>query len=129
MGELLLLGTTPAPPHRKIGRTARSTVRTVPWRHEADTLTELSRLRNAGHYLLGLEVLDASVSLFDFVLPAGLGEDKLLYLIAGNERHGLSPEVIGLLAGAVHLPMYGGNTSLNVSVALGAAVYGLVGRF
>ncbi len=100
-----------------------------PWRQESDSLTELNRLRDAGHYLLGLEVLDASVSLFDYALPAGLGEDKLLYLVAGNERHGLAPEIINLLDGAVHLPMYGRNTSLNVSVALGAAVYGLVGRF
>lgn len=75
--------------------------------------------------MLALEITDASQSLFDFQLPgaaAGL-PNRPIYLIAGNESAGVSQELLDLCHASVHLPMYGQNTSMNVSVSLGAAVY------
>jgi tRNA G18 (ribose-2'-O)-methylase SpoU len=59
------------------------------------------------------------VSLFDYRLPAG----QEIVLVVGAESGGVSPTLLQLCDEAVYLPMHGQNTSMNVSVALGAAVY------
>lgn len=52
--------------------------------------------------------------------------DKKILLIIGAERFGVSEELLNLATKTIHLPMLGVNTSMNVSVATGIAVYHLV---
>ncbi|WP_116107752.1 TrmH family RNA methyltransferase [Lewinella sp. IMCC34191] len=118
LNGIVLAGSTPRPPNSKIGKTARSTVRTVPYTEVADPLTYLRAAREREAYILSLEFADNSQSLFDFAPPAGE-----IILIAGNESVGISEDLLSLSNAAVHLPMHGQNTSMNVSVAVGAAVY------
>lgn len=47
-------------------------------------------------------------------------------LIVGNEKEGISPEVLDVIDQAVHIPMYGHGSSMNVSMAAGIVVYGLL---
>ena len=85
--------------------------------------------------MLALEITDRSESLFDFVPRSpGFGDSAAgsagydLLLIPGTERTGVRAPLLARCDAAVHLPMYGENTSMNVAVALGAAVYLLLAR-
>ena len=120
---LVLGGQTPLPPHPKIARTARATVRTVSWTHVPDCLEWLDDRRDL--YVIGLEPTDRSQSLFTFPLPP---RPRPLLLVAGNESAGLSPTLLSRCHATVHLPMYGQNSSMNVTTALAAAAYLLRAR-
>jgi tRNA G18 (ribose-2'-O)-methylase SpoU len=52
--------------------------------------------------------------------------NKKLLLIIGAEKFGVSEELLKKVTTAIHLPMLGVNTSMNVSVATGIAVFKLM---
>ncbi len=101
----------------------------MPYHYVADAVAYLERCRAAGAYILSLEITSASSSLLDYQLPPAVttGEQEVI-LIAGAEDAGISPEILACSHHSVHLPMHGQNTSMNVAVALGAAVYLLVNQ-
>ncbi|MEM7574482.1 MAG: TrmH family RNA methyltransferase [Bacteroidota bacterium] len=75
-------------------------------------------------YVLAFEITDQSTSLLDYQLPAEVvSGQQALCLVPGAEAQGVSQELLDLCDASVHLPMYGQNSSMNVGVALGAAVY------
>ncbi len=89
--------------------------------HQAPDLPALLRKYRACRYvIIGLELTDHSVPLaaFDF-RPLRTG----LVLVAGAERSGIQPAVLAVLDAAVHVPMYGRNSSLNVATALAIGLY------
>ena len=47
-------------------------------------------------------------------------------LVVGNEPAGVDPGVLALADQTLYIPMAGQKTSINVSVAFGVAVYGLL---
>ncbi len=49
-------------------------------------------------------------------------------LIIGNERHGVSIELLEICKTSLHIPMLGQNSSMNVSVATGIVLYHLLGK-
>ncbi len=119
VAELVLAGTTPTPPNPRIHKTARSTVRTVPFRIAGHPLEVIKNYRALGYRIIALEVTSDSRSVFDYIPAPG----KPILLIAGTESSGVAPDLLDRCDLALHLPMYGQNTSMNVAVALGAAVY------
>ena len=76
-------------------------------------------MRFAGVRIVALEITDRSASLFDYRLPP----DQEIVLVVGAESGGVPTTLLQHCDEAIYLPMYGQNTSMNVSVALGAAVY------
>lgn len=129
LSGLFLTGSTPLPPNGKIAKTARATVRHVDWQHRPDAAALLRERRAAGALVLALEITDESVSLFDYRLPGGGAGAAEVVLVAGSEAAGVPSDLLAECDAAVHLPMFGHNTSLNVAVACGAAVYLLLGRW
>lgn len=127
LSSLILSGKTPSPPHPKIAKTARSTVRSVPWSSTNDVIATLQTAKENGAYVLALEITNASQSLLDYQLPSQL-KDSPIYLIAGNEAGGIEQALLDICDASVHLPMFGQNTSMNVAVAMGAAVYLLLAQ-
>jgi len=124
LAGLLLAGTTPQPPNPKINKTARSTVRSVDHAYGSDPVALLRHYKNDGAFIIALEITDESESLLAYRLPAEiLTSDREVILVAGAEDHGVSPELLALCDVSVYLPMSGQNTSMNVAVAMGAAVY------
>ncbi|WP_262490625.1 TrmH family RNA methyltransferase [Neolewinella marina] len=117
--RLVLTGSTPRPPHPKIRKTARTTERSVEYESADDAVQYVRDARERGAHILALEITDRSESLFTYAPPV-TGE---IVLIAGNEAAGIPRRLLAECDASVHLPMYGRNTSMNVSVALGAAVY------
>ena len=130
LAGLVLTGSTPRPPHAKIDKTARSTVRNVPHVFADDVITYLKSRIADGAYVLALEITDESTSLLEFQLPLDVSTgQRELILIAGAEDHGVSSKILSLCAAGAHLPMHGLNTSMNVAVALGAGVYLLISQY
>jgi|AntRauTorckE5430_2_1112549.scaffolds.fasta_scaffold01754_3 tRNA G18 (ribose-2'-O)-methylase SpoU len=127
LAGLLLAGTTPRPPNHKIDKTARSTVRSVLHLYGENAEILLRKQKESGAYILALEITDHSESLLTYRLPAdACAAGREVVLVAGAEDQGVPPVLLALCDGSVHLPMFGQNTSMNVAVALGAAVYLLV---
>ena len=123
IAELWLVGITPQPPHRQLAKTALGSVDSVPWRHFETIEAAIQAARDAGNQILALEKTENSTSLWEAELKFPL------CLVAGNEAEGLSEETMNLCDGVVHLPMLGHKNSLNVSVALGAAIYEVLRRY
>lgn len=124
LSGLLLGGTTPCPPHSKLAKTARATEKSVAWQHIDDLPAYLEAQKAAGALVLALEITDESQDLLSYQLT----ENRPVYLIAGSESHGVDQSLLDCCDAAVHLPMYGQNSSMNVAVAMGAAVYLLLGQ-
>lgn len=105
-----------------MAKTARSTERSVSWTYAGEASDFLQKAKESGDFILALEITDESQSLLDYELPP-LVAGRSVYLIAGNEASGVSQDLLDSCNASVHLPMHGQNTSMNVAVATGAAVY------
>lgn len=70
---------------------------------------------------LALEWTDKSVNLYEFAPPS-----KELLLIVGNEQKGLPEDLLSQCEEAIHLPMYGKHSSMNMAMASAIAVYHII---
>jgi tRNA G18 (ribose-2'-O)-methylase SpoU len=66
---------------------------------------------------LGLEITDQSTPYTEVAAREGN------VLVIGHEAHGIPKPILDMCQEAMHLPMYGVNTSMNVAMAAGIAVY------
>ncbi len=77
----------------------------------------LKRFRGEGYRLVALEQASGSQSLFDYRF------DRRTVLVIGNERLGVSDEVLALVDDAVEIPVYGLPYSHNAATATAMALY------
>lgn len=77
----------------------------------------LKQLRADGYRLVGLEQTTNSHDLCEFQY------DRRTCLVVGNERLGLTEEILALLDQVVEIPMYGVPHSHNVATATAIAIY------
>lgn len=77
----------------------------------------LKKLKAEGYRLVGLEQTTNSQVLYDFRF------DRRTCLVVGNERLGLTDDLLELLDAAVEIPMYGLPYSHNVATATAVAIY------
>ena len=77
----------------------------------------LARFREGGYQLVGLEQTSGSESLHAFRFQ------RRTALVVGNERLGLTREVLGQLDRVVEIPVYGMPYSYNVATAVAMALY------
>jgi tRNA G18 (ribose-2'-O)-methylase SpoU len=119
-----LTGGSPRPPDARLRRAARATESHVPWTHEDDPLVLVARLRAAGWRIVALELTTASQDVRAFAVAPG---DRVC-LVVGAEDAGVAPALLAACDAAVHVPMRGRNSSMNVAVATGIAVHEIAGR-
>lgn len=119
--RLILGGSSPHPPHRKISRTARATEQWVPFEIAVDLPLLLQERRQRGYQLIGLEITNQS----QLIRSYPFAPQRPIVLVTGAEQHGIPAAVLELLDACVHLPMYGRNSSMNVATALAIALYEL----
>jgi len=67
--------------------------------------------------LYALEITSESKDIFQTELSG------MFSIVVGNERQGISQELLDICSAAIHVPMYGGNGSMNVAHALAIALY------
>lgn len=105
---------------KKWKRVARSAHQYVPYSF-LNTLEEVENLQ-IEQQLVALEWTNDSIPFQQFqpVQP--------VILVLGNEQRGVSEELLQLVQRSIHIPMYGVNTSMNVTMAAGIATYGLIDK-
>jgi tRNA G18 (ribose-2'-O)-methylase SpoU len=99
---------------RKIARDGADTVqleirRTLP--------PVLEKLRNDGYRLVGLEQTTNSRNLHEYEFP------RRAALVIGNERSGLTEDILAMLDDVVEIPVWGLPYSYNVATATSMALY------
>lgn len=104
----------------KTQKVARSTTEWVPYLSYSNWSTFSSPV--PGMRILALEWTNKSIPFHREEVSWPLG------LIVGNEQHGVSKAALQICSGSIHIPMLGLNSSMNVSMAAGIAVYGLLGK-
>lgn len=117
--RLLFAGHGPDLAHPKAKRAARSTDTWVDHSSGVDALEILARAKAKGFEIVAVERTERSVDV------ARLGERPAdpLVLVLGNERRGIPSAVLAQCSGAVHIPMYGRGSSMNVVQAASVAVH------
>lgn len=117
----LVLIDTPAVNNRKVRRVARHCDQYVPYTEIAVS----TFLTNSQTWqpLIALEITSTSEDIYKAEIP----ED--ITLVVGNEQHGIPPKVLAVCGRAVHIPMMGQNSSMNVATAAGIALYEWHRRF
>ncbi|MBC2705100.1 RNA methyltransferase [Desulfobacula sp.] len=77
----------------------------------------LLKLRKEGYRLVGLEQATNSVSMHDYAFL------RRSALVIGNERTGLTPDVLEVLDDVVEIPVYGLPHSFNAATATSMTLY------
>ncbi len=83
----------------------------------------LEKLRSEGYTLIGLEQTSGSQSLYDYAFP------RKTVLVLGNERTGITAEILALLDATVEIPTYGLPYSHNVATAAAMGLYEYCRRY
>ncbi len=78
-------------------------------------------LKKEDYNLVALELTDESAPIEKMKIEAG----EKIALVIGNEQHGVSNSILNLVSQCVHIPMFGENSSLNVTQATGIALFTL----
>jgi tRNA G18 (ribose-2'-O)-methylase SpoU len=117
--KIYLCGYTGYPPRSQISKTALGAENTVPWEHHWQGVKLIKKLKKQGVKIIVLETIPGAKPLPNFKakFPAAL--------IVGNEKTGLSPQILKLANAVVQIPMQGIKESLNVAVAAGIGLYHL----
>ncbi len=119
--KLIFCGTQPNLQSNRLRKTARNTHKLVTYEWSDTTTTPLEVLKTRNYKVLGLEITTTSRSIGDFVYQ----ENENIALVLGNERHGISDEILDLCDQLFHVDMYGKNSSMNVAQSAGIALYEL----
>jgi tRNA G18 (ribose-2'-O)-methylase SpoU len=77
----------------------------------------LLKLRKEGYRLVGLEQTTNSVSMHDYAFV------RRTALVIGNERTGLTPDILEVLDDVVEIPVYGLPHSFNAATATSMTLY------
>ncbi len=100
-----------------IGRIARDGADTINIEVHRTLPPVLKQLKQSGYRLVGLEQTTGCANLHSF------GFDRQSVLVVGNERTGLTDDILALLDHAVEIPVYGLPYSYNVATATAMALY------
>lgn len=106
--------------HKKLTKVARSTNKYV----DFELINDFNKIEKiiAEYEVVALDKTSESIVYTTFQQQS----NKKILLIIGAEKFGVSSELLHFATTTIHLPMLGVNTSMNVSVATGIAVYYLL---
>ena len=123
--KIIFCRTSPNLKSNRLKRTARNTYNTVDHEFLEEPVEIIKDLQSKGFRSIAIEITSSSkpIQMFD---PKN--KDKLI-LIAGNERHGISKEVLELCEDYHHIEMFGENSSMNVAHSVGIALYEITKAF
>ena len=119
LAHIFLCGQTPTPPHRRISKTSRQTERWQKWTYHPNAATLCHQLQAEHQQLIAIEITNQSQALYKFHFKP----QKHYTLIVGNEEKGVSNSLLAICTQALHIPMRGHNSSINVAQASALAAY------
>jgi tRNA G18 (ribose-2'-O)-methylase SpoU len=103
----------------KIAKTALGAEKSMPITHSPDIIDVIENLKHNGYEIIGLEQHSSSEKINNYIFPPKVA------LVLGEERYGISSEVLNQCDTLVEIPMMGLKESFNVSVATGIALYAI----
>lgn len=101
----------------KIGKVALGAEKWVPWEYGKSPITIIKRLKKQKVKIVALENNTKSVLITKFKPKFPLA------IVLGEERRGVSKNILSLCDKVVEIPMQGKKESLNVSVAFGITAF------
>lgn len=104
-----------APVRTRIHKTARNADTLVLW--QVQTLAEFSKELGSLPPLVAIELTTTSTSVFATRLP------RSCTLVVGSEQYGIPELILERCEWAVHIPLYGVNSSMNVTHALAVTLF------
>ena len=104
----------------RLQKMARGTHKIVPYEYVDHAISTLLKYKEDDYALLALELTTTSIPIMEF--PKNHSK---LVLIVGNEKFGIPQDILNITTNAVHIPMFGNNSSMNVAQATAIALYEL----
>jgi 23S rRNA (guanosine2251-2'-O)-methyltransferase len=123
VNQLILGGTTPAPVDRfgrerkDIAKVSLGAEKSMAWKHEADVLKVVKKLKREGYQIIAVEQAENSVDYKKVKM-----KNKVAFVM-GAEVEGVSKNILKLADVVAEIPMGGQKESLNVSVSFGVALF------
>lgn len=102
-----------------IAKTALGAEKSIPWSYHKSGAALLKKLKKEGVFLIAVEQGKLVVDYKKVKLPKGAA----VAFVAGNEVGGISVALLKVCDVIAEIPMRGEKESLNVSVALGIAMF------
>jgi len=118
--KIYLTGYTGCPPRKEIAKTALGSEHRVVWEHKENIVALMQDLKQQGYYLVALEMSDQAKSFEEIDVPA-----EKIVLLLGSEVEGVEKELLHVCDAIVEIKTVGVKKSLNVSVALGIALFAM----
>ncbi len=115
--KIYLTGYSPCPPHPQVDKVSLGAEKSVPWEYVKQPGRLLKKLKAEGYHIVALEQTKKSVTLYQWQPQFPLA------LIVGNEKTGVTKNLLKYCDETVEITMRGKKRSLNVSVAAGVAMY------
>lgn len=115
--ELFLCGITPTPENPKVLKTSLGADKSVMWSYFQNTELALKHLRENSIPIYAIETDEKSQDYREFDFP------NISAIILGNEKSGISEEILKTVDSIIELPMRGRKNSLNVAVCTGVILY------
>jgi len=103
----------------RLKRTARSTEKTVSIEFYEGLEEILKEIEPKNYQWVSLEITETSFPIADL----DIDPTKKIALVVGEERSGVSQELLSMSDHSVHIPMFGNNSSMNVAQATGIGLY------
>lgn len=107
-----LCGKTPSVSSKKVQKASRKLERWIKIYEGSTTSETLKTLKELEYRVYAAEISSESKNYARVEYP-----DKKIVLVFGNEKHGISSEVLNLCHQTIHIPLFGMSNSLNVSSA------------
>lgn len=105
----------------KMKKTSRSAEHNLDISFTNSIKDHLENFRIQNYQILGLEICHNGKQIQSFIRFS-----NKIVLIIGSERYGVSEELLSQTHQNLHIPMFGNNSSLNVVVATGMALFQII---
>ena len=104
---------------RKMTKTSRATEKVVDYKVETSALSVIKEHKANKYSIISLEITSNSKSIHSFKFS----KNQPIALVIGDENFGVSEEILTLSDAAIHIDMFGQNSSMNVVQAANIALY------
>lgn len=127
ISKIYLTGYTPDPVDRfgrdrkDIAKSALGAEKMIAWEHVESVEILLKKLREEDFFIIAIEQDETSQDYKKIMLSG-----KTVFIM-GNEVQGIPKEILTMCDAIAEIPMKGKKESLNVSVALGVALFRMLG--
>ena len=126
VSKIFLVGCTPRPTdtfgrvQKDIAKSALGAETWIPWVYSKSLLPVLNKLKKDGYFIIAIEQDEKSIDYHKTKIS------KKMAFILGPEVDGLNKKILNKCDQIVEIPMCGKKESLNISVACGVALFGIL---